>query len=108
MQALRCTRAATSVLTTTVFGLQLLALGACGRSGSEGVDGGVARGGPPAQEGEVEGGGDRTAVAVGLKVGDVAPVFSLEGSDGRTYGLVDYRGRQTVVLAWFAKAFSEA
>jgi len=43
-----------------------------------------------------------------LKVGDVAPDFSLPGSDGRTYRLADYRGRQTVVLAWFAKAFTSA
>jgi cytochrome oxidase Cu insertion factor (SCO1/SenC/PrrC family) len=43
-----------------------------------------------------------------LTVGDVAPDFSLPGSDGRTYRLADYRGRQTVVLAWFAKAFTSA
>jgi len=43
-----------------------------------------------------------------LKVGDVAPDFSLPGSDGRTYRLADYRGRQAVVLAWFAKAFTSA
>ncbi len=41
-----------------------------------------------------------------LQVGDVAPDFSLAGSDGRTYHLGDYRGKQAVVLAWFAKAFS--
>ena len=41
-----------------------------------------------------------------LKVGDVAPDFSLPGSDGRTYKLSDYRGKQVVVLAWFAKAFT--
>ena len=43
---------------------------------------------------------------VELKVGDVAPPFTLEGSDGRTYRLADYRGKQVVVLAWFAKAFT--
>lgn len=43
---------------------------------------------------------------VGLKVGDLAPQFSLPGSDGRTYRLADYRGKQAVVLAWFAKAFT--
>ena len=41
-----------------------------------------------------------------LKVGDQAPPFSLAGSDGRTYTLSDYAGRQVVVLAWFAKAFT--
>lgn len=41
-----------------------------------------------------------------LKVGDPAPPFSLVGSDGRTYQLADYRGKQVVVLAWFAKAFT--
>ena len=43
---------------------------------------------------------------VELKVGDQAPPFSLTGSDGRTYRLADYRGKQVVVLAWFAKAFT--
>jgi len=41
-----------------------------------------------------------------LKVGDQAPPFTLAGSDGRTYSLADYRGKQVVVLAWFAKAFT--
>ena len=44
--------------------------------------------------------------AVELKVGDVAPPFTVAGSDGRTYRLADYRGKQVVVLAWFAKAFT--
>lgn len=38
--------------------------------------------------------------------GDPAPPFALTGSDGRTYRLADYRGKQAVVLAWFAKAFT--
>jgi hypothetical protein len=41
-----------------------------------------------------------------LEAGNQAPDFVLPGSDGRTYRLSDYRGRQTVVLAWFAKAFT--
>ena len=41
-----------------------------------------------------------------LKVGDQAPPFSLIGSDGRTYRLADFAGKQVVVLAWFAKAFT--
>jgi len=42
-----------------------------------------------------------------LTVGEVAPDFSLPGTDGREYTLGSYRGRQAVVLAWFAKAFTE-
>jgi hypothetical protein len=42
----------------------------------------------------------------GLKVGDMAPDFSLPGSDGRIYTLADFRGKQVVVLAWFPKAFT--
>jgi len=41
-----------------------------------------------------------------LKVGDVAPPFNLTGSDGKTHSLADYKGKSTVVLAWFPKAFT--
>jgi peroxiredoxin Q/BCP len=41
-----------------------------------------------------------------LKVGDEAPPFSLAGSDGNVYSLANYKDRQVVVLAWFAKAFT--
>ena len=40
-----------------------------------------------------------------LKVGDLAPDFTLQASDGQTYSLAKLRGR-TVVLAWFPKAFT--
>ena len=50
--------------------------------------------------------GGAASAPVSLKVGDQAPPFSLVGSDGRTYRLADYRGKQVVVLAWFAKAFT--
>jgi peroxiredoxin Q/BCP len=40
-----------------------------------------------------------------LKVGDQAPDFTLQASDGQTYSLSKLRGR-TVVLAWFPKAFT--
>ena len=42
----------------------------------------------------------------GLKVGDMAPDFELEGSDGNTYRLSDFRDKQAVVVAWFPKAFT--
>jgi peroxiredoxin Q/BCP len=41
-----------------------------------------------------------------LKVGDLAPDFSLPGSDGKTYKLSEFKGKQTVVVAWFPKAFT--
>jgi peroxiredoxin Q/BCP len=41
-----------------------------------------------------------------LKVGDRAPAFSLEGSDGKTYTLEQYKGKSAVVIAWFPKAFT--
>lgn len=43
--------------------------------------------------------------AVELKVGDLAPNFTLAGSDGKTHKLSDYKGK-AVVLAWFPKAFT--
>ena len=43
---------------------------------------------------------------VSLAPGAPAPPFTLKGSDGRTYRLQDFRGKQAVVLAWFAKASS--
>ena len=44
-------------------------------------------------------------VPVELKEGDVAPAFSLPGSDGKTHKLSDYKGR-AVVIAWFPAAFT--
>ena len=46
------------------------------------------------------------SAASDLKVGDIAPQFSLAGSDGKSYSLTGYKGKQAVVLAWFAKAFT--
>jgi peroxiredoxin len=43
--------------------------------------------------------------AMVVNVGDVAPAFSLAGSDGKTHKLSDYKGK-AVVLAWFPKAFT--
>src|SRR4051794_37744900 len=39
-----------------------------------------------------------------LKVGDDAPNFELKGSDGKTYKLSDFKGKQAVVIAWFPRA----
>jgi len=47
----------------------------------------------------------RQAQTVELKEGDMAPNFSLAGSDGKTHKLSDYKGHG-VVLAWFPKAFT--
>jgi hypothetical protein len=44
--------------------------------------------------------------AAELKPGDPAPAFTLPGSDGRTYSLADFKGKQVVVIAWFPKAFT--
>lgn len=41
-----------------------------------------------------------------LKVGDMAPNFKLAASDGKTYNLADFKGKQAVVVAWFPKAFT--
>lgn len=42
-----------------------------------------------------------------LKVGDMAPDFTLEGTDGKTHKLSDYRGKSSVVIAWFPRAFTQ-
>ena len=50
-----------------------------------------------------------TASSAELSVGDIAPPFELQGSDGKLYRLVDLLdagGVEGVVLAWFPKAFT--
>lgn len=44
---------------------------------------------------------------VELKVGDAAPEFSLQGTDGKTHKLSEYKGKSAVVVAWFPKAFTQ-
>lgn len=44
--------------------------------------------------------------AAELKVGDAAPDFELQGSDGKTYKLSDFKDKQAVVIAWFPRAFT--
>ena len=45
------------------------------------------------------------AAAQELKVGDPAPDFTLQASDGHTYTLSNLKNK-TIVLAWFPKAFT--
>jgi thioredoxin-dependent peroxiredoxin len=48
----------------------------------------------------------QTPAAGELMVGDPAPDFTLQATDGKTYSLIkDLKGRW-VVLAWFPKAFT--
>ena len=61
------------------------------------VAGALAQGGPPQGP---------PAVPTVVKVGDMAPDFTLPGTDGKTHKLSDYRGKQAVVVAWFPKAFT--
>ena len=44
--------------------------------------------------------------AAGPGPGDPAPGFTLTGSDGKTYTLADFKGKEAVVIAWFPKAFT--
>jgi peroxiredoxin Q/BCP len=46
------------------------------------------------------------AHAAELAVGDAAPDFSLEATDGKTYTLSQFKGKQAVVLAWYPKAYT--
>ena len=47
------------------------------------------------------------AVPTVVKVGDMAPDFTMPGTDGKTHKLSDYRGKQAVVIAWFPRAFTQ-
>jgi peroxiredoxin Q/BCP len=47
------------------------------------------------------------AVPTVVKVGDMAPDFTMPGTDGKTHRLSDYRGKQAVVVAWFPRAFTQ-
>ena len=41
-----------------------------------------------------------------LKAGDTAPEFNLRGSDGKSYTLSQFKGKNPVVLAFFPAAFT--
>lgn len=45
-------------------------------------------------------------LAVALEVGEKAPDFSLQSSDGNTYKLSQFLGEKPVVIAFFPKAFT--
>jgi peroxiredoxin Q/BCP len=47
-----------------------------------------------------------TVVAAEPAVGDAAPDFKLQASDGKTYSLADFKGKKAIVIAWFPKAFT--
>jgi peroxiredoxin len=68
-------------------------ISACAAFGMVAIAAGVSAQGQPAQN------------PTELKVGDPAPAFALQGSDGKVHKLSDYKGK-TVVLAWFPKAFT--
>src|SRR5699024_5828830 len=44
--------------------------------------------------------------APALEVGDMAPDFSLPGTDGNTHQLSDSRATPAVLIAWFPKAYT--
>ena len=44
--------------------------------------------------------------ALALEVGDEAPNFMLQATDGNSYSLSQFEDEKTIVLAWFPKAFT--
>ncbi|MBT6105245.1 redoxin domain-containing protein [Porticoccaceae bacterium] len=47
-----------------------------------------------------------SATASALEVGDQAPGFSLQATDGKTYSLEQFHNKQAIVIAWYPKAFT--
>ncbi|MBV1878985.1 MAG: redoxin domain-containing protein [Pseudomonadales bacterium] len=47
-----------------------------------------------------------SSMALSLEVGDIAPGFSLPGTDGQVHRLSDHRGTSIVILAWFPRAYT--
>ena len=47
-----------------------------------------------------------SAAASALQVGDQAPDFLLEASDGKSYSLSQFKDKQTVVIAWYPMAYT--
>ena len=48
-----------------------------------------------------------TTTVAELKAGDTAPDFTLQASDGKTYKLSSFKGKEAVVIAWFPKAATQ-
>jgi cytochrome oxidase Cu insertion factor (SCO1/SenC/PrrC family) len=49
---------------------------------------------------------DESMATTTLKVGDVAPEFSLPSDQNKPVKLSDYRGKKTVILAFYVLAFT--
>ena len=47
-----------------------------------------------------------SSLAAALEVGEPAPDFLFEGSDGSLHRLSEHRGQRGVIVAWFPKAFT--
>ena len=47
-----------------------------------------------------------SGATLSLDVGDKAPDFSLQASDGKTYSLDQFKGKQAIVIAWYPMAFT--
>jgi peroxiredoxin Q/BCP len=47
-----------------------------------------------------------TGATLALDAGDDAPAFSLQASDGNTYSLDQFKGKQAIVIAWYPMAFT--
>lgn len=45
-----------------------------------------------------------SVMATSLKVGDTAPDFVMQGTDGKSYNLKSFKDKQAVVLAWYPMA----
>jgi cytochrome oxidase Cu insertion factor (SCO1/SenC/PrrC family) len=49
---------------------------------------------------------DQKKKDVKLEIGDKAPDWTLQGSDGKEYKLSDYTGKKAVVVAWYPMALT--
>lgn len=49
---------------------------------------------------------ERSLMSEDLKVGSVAPEFTLPGTDGKNHKLSDFKNKQFVVVAWYPKALT--